>query len=203
MTTKGRRGFKFATQEIKSLLDVIEEIIPIGNPDWEKVWDRHMDRYPKKERTAKSLRCKFQELAKQKIPTGNPNCLPHVRSAKRIYQLIVKATDGLDGESGDDDVLPPNGDDEDDDDVDDDDKDDKGDDEDDEADNSNGGLVEPVNLSFENVSVITTEGVPREVGTAMRTSINAALLSAASRGGKKRSSAPKGGGGGKQRRARH
>jgi hypothetical protein len=33
MATKGRRGFKFTTQEIESLLDVIEEIIPIDNPD--------------------------------------------------------------------------------------------------------------------------------------------------------------------------
>jgi hypothetical protein len=33
MTTKGRREFEFTIQEIKSLLDVIEEIVPIGNPD--------------------------------------------------------------------------------------------------------------------------------------------------------------------------
>jgi hypothetical protein len=66
MTTKGRRGFKFTTQEIKSVLNVIKEINPIGNPDWEKVWDRHMVCYPKKEWTAESLRRKFQELAKIK-----------------------------------------------------------------------------------------------------------------------------------------
>jgi hypothetical protein len=65
MATKGRRGFKFSTQELKSLLDVIEDIIPIGNPDWEKVWNIHMVGYPKKERTAESLRRKFQELAKK------------------------------------------------------------------------------------------------------------------------------------------
>jgi hypothetical protein len=201
MTTKGRRGFKFTTQEIESLLDVIEEIIPIGSPDWEKVWDRHMVCYPKKEQTAKLLRCKFQELAK-KNPTGDPNCPPHVCSAKRIYQLVVKAKDGLDGESGDDDVLPPNGDNANNDDVGDNDEDDKGDDEDDKADDSNGGLVETLNLSFENVSDFITEGVPREVGTAMRTSITVALLSAANRGGKKRSSAPKGGGGGKTKKSK-
>jgi hypothetical protein len=59
MTTKGRRGYKFTTQEIESLLDVIEENIPIGDPNWEQVWDRHMVRYPKKEQTAESLRRKF------------------------------------------------------------------------------------------------------------------------------------------------
>jgi hypothetical protein len=65
MTTKGRRGFKCTTQEIKNLLDVIEEIVPIGNTDWEQVGDRHMACYPKKERTAELLRRKFQELAEK------------------------------------------------------------------------------------------------------------------------------------------
>jgi hypothetical protein len=138
MTTKRRRGFKFTTQEIKSLLDVIEDIIPIGNPDWEKVWDRHVVCYPKKDWTAISLRRKFQELA-EKNPTGDPNCQPHVRSAKRIHQLIVKATDGLDGQSGDDDVLPPNDNDDDNDNDNDDNKDDEEDDKDDKADNNNDG----------------------------------------------------------------
>jgi hypothetical protein len=31
--------------------------------------------------------------------TGNPECPPHVRSAKRIYRKIVLATDGLMGGS--------------------------------------------------------------------------------------------------------
>ncbi len=155
----------------------------------------------------KGADCQIAEVqvsgaGKKKIPAGDPNCPPHIRSAKRIYQLIVKATDGSDGESGDDDVLPLNGDDEDNDDVGNDDEDDKGDDKDDEADDSNGGLVEPVNLSFENVSDFTTKGMPREVVTAMRTSITAALLSAASHGGKKRSSAPKGGGGGETKKSK-
>ncbi len=107
MTNKGRRGFKFTTQEIECLLDVIEEIVPIGNPNWERVWDRHMACYPKKERTAKLLWHKFQELAKKKQPTGDPNCPPHICSAKCIYHLIVKARDGLDGDSGDDNDPPP------------------------------------------------------------------------------------------------
>ncbi len=98
---------------------------------------------PKKERTANSLRCKFQELAK-KNPTGDQNCPPHVHSAKCIYQLIVKANDGSDGESGEDNVLPPNDDDDNNDSVGDDDEDDRGDAKDDEADD--GGLVEPINL---------------------------------------------------------
>ena len=72
-----------------------------------------MVHYPKKEPTPELLRRKFQDLAKSKVPTGDPNCLPHIHSAKCIYHLIVKATDGLDGVSGGgDDDSPPNVDDE-------------------------------------------------------------------------------------------
>ncbi len=45
------------------------------------------------------MKRKFQELAKKKVPTGDPNCLPHIIYAKRIYRKIVEATDGLTGGS--------------------------------------------------------------------------------------------------------
>ncbi len=110
--------------------------------------------------------------------------------------MIVKAPDGLDGQSGDDNVLPPNDNDDNDDDVNNDDEDDDKDDKDDKVYNNNGGQVEPVNLSFGDVSDFTMEGESSAVATTMRTSITVALFSEASRGGKKRSSASKGVGGG-------
>jgi hypothetical protein len=64
--TKGKRGLKFTIAEIESLLKVIDEIIPIGNLEWEWVWDRHASCYPRQEWTAKLLRCKFQQLAHKK-----------------------------------------------------------------------------------------------------------------------------------------
>jgi hypothetical protein len=42
---------------------------------------------------AKSLKCKFQELAHTKIPTGDLNWPPHICNAKRICLKIVVATD--------------------------------------------------------------------------------------------------------------
>jgi hypothetical protein len=33
------------------------------------------------------------------MKTGDPNCPPHIHSAKRIYRKIVEATDGSDGQS--------------------------------------------------------------------------------------------------------
>ena len=81
---QGRRGFKFTVQEMESMLEVIDDIVPIGNPDWERVWDRHNARYPIKEWTAESLWRKFQTLVKKKMKTGDPNCPPHICHAKRI-----------------------------------------------------------------------------------------------------------------------
>ncbi len=77
----------------------VEEIVPIGNPEWECVWERHNSCYPNKDRTVESLKRKFQELAKKKVPTGDPNCPPHIIYAQRIYRKIVEATDGSTGGS--------------------------------------------------------------------------------------------------------
>jgi hypothetical protein len=97
---KGKRGANFTIMaELECLLDVIDKIVPIGNPDWERVWYKHVSTFPKKERTVESLKQKFQGLARHKIPTGDPACPPHIRNAKRIYRKIVLATDGSTGGS--------------------------------------------------------------------------------------------------------
>ena len=83
----------------------VDEIVPVGNPEWERIWERHNSCYPNQDRTVESLKRKFQELAKKKIPTGDPNCPPHVRFAKRIYRKIVEATDGSTGGSNLEDDL--------------------------------------------------------------------------------------------------
>jgi hypothetical protein len=105
---KGKRGPKFTIAEIESLLEVIDEIVPIGNPKWERVWDMHSSCYPGWEQTAELLRCKFQQLAWKKMPTGDLTFPPYICSAKCIYRKIVRATDGLDGGSDDEDKLGGN-----------------------------------------------------------------------------------------------
>ncbi len=80
---------------------MVKAIIPIGNPNWDKILNKHASCYPKKDCTAKSLKHKFQELARTKIPTGDPNMPPHIRKAKHIYYRIVQATDGSTGGSED------------------------------------------------------------------------------------------------------
>jgi len=94
-----RRGFKFTVVEIEHLHETIEDVIPIEILDWERIWQEHSARYPTKEPTSESLKRKFQELARKKNPTGDPNCPPYVRDAKRIFHMIVQATDGSTGGS--------------------------------------------------------------------------------------------------------
>ena len=79
----------------------MEEILPIGTSEWERVWERHDVDFQAKERTPESLKRKFQELARKKIPTGDPQCPPYVRKAKHIYHKIILATDGSTGNSDD------------------------------------------------------------------------------------------------------
>jgi hypothetical protein len=63
---KGKRGFKFTVAELEHMLNIIDDIVPIGNPDWEKVWQEHLAAYPTMERTPKLLKHKFQELVCKK-----------------------------------------------------------------------------------------------------------------------------------------
>jgi hypothetical protein len=85
-----KMGFKFALSKIVSLLEVIDAIIPIGNLDWERVFNEHASCYPTKDCTAELLKRKFQELARTKIPTGDPNSPPHICMAKRINYKMGK-----------------------------------------------------------------------------------------------------------------
>ncbi len=99
---KGKRGFKFTIRELKSLVKAVEELVPISNIEWEWVWNRHVALYPQQDRTAKSLKRKFQEMGRAKIKTGDPNMPPHICGAKWAYFAIVKKTDGSTGGGSDD-----------------------------------------------------------------------------------------------------
>ncbi len=59
--------------EHKSLVETIEEIVPISHINWESVRDQHNKNFSEQNRTTDSLRRKFQWMAKLKIPTGDPN----------------------------------------------------------------------------------------------------------------------------------
>lgn len=100
MSSKVPRGRSFSKSEIDSLLEIIEELLPIGMNEWEAVLDRHLTRYPDLDRTKDSIKRKFASLYNSKKPTGDPTCPPQVRNAKRIYNLIKDKMDLSDGEGG-------------------------------------------------------------------------------------------------------
>jgi len=99
------RGANFSSEELDSLLELIEEVLPISATQWESVADLHRTRYPDAARTVDSIRRKFKQLHNKKIPTGNPICPPAVRWAKRLRTAIIELMDSSDINGEDDD--PP------------------------------------------------------------------------------------------------
>lgn len=61
----GNHGFSFTPGEINSLLDIIEDILPIGLIKWGLVSKRHKVIYAAKNRDVNLIRCKFTSLAIQ------------------------------------------------------------------------------------------------------------------------------------------
>jgi hypothetical protein len=92
------RGRGFSVAEIDCLLEIIEDVLPIGPDDWDIVTERHVSFYPGLGRSRDSLRRKFSSLYNHKKPTGDPTCPAYVRNAKRIFERIKEVMDVSDGE---------------------------------------------------------------------------------------------------------
>jgi len=92
------------TCELESLAETEADIVPMSSTDWDAVWEAHGEIFPGLNRTFDFLKRKFQEMARTKIPTGDPNCPHHIRIAKRTYYKLIKASDGSTG-AGSDDIL--------------------------------------------------------------------------------------------------
>lgn len=98
-----KRGKGFTKGEVDHLLEIVEDIIPIGPSSWERVLERHVLLYPNLDRTKDSLRKKFASLYNNKTPTGDPKCPANVRKAKHIYRLIQDKMELTDGDGSDED----------------------------------------------------------------------------------------------------
>ena len=73
------------------LLDLIEEILPIGQPQWDDVASRYAAQFPREGgRNADALRKVFKRLSSSTKPTGDPNCPLDIKRAKRINRMIVE-----------------------------------------------------------------------------------------------------------------
>ena len=98
-STTGRgTASNYSKAETNFALDCIEQIVPIGSEEWNQVVLLHATKYEKQKRNLQSIRRKFRDLYRMKIPTGNPHCPPEVRRAKRIHALIGKKSEACTGE---------------------------------------------------------------------------------------------------------
>jgi len=90
---KGGGNMKCSRDELETLLDALEEVMPIGKVDWEKVESMCNLQVPEeRERTLLKLQNQCNTLCSKRPPTGNPNCPPEVKCAKRIsYKIKDKA----------------------------------------------------------------------------------------------------------------
>ena len=64
-----RRGFNYSITEEENLLDIIDELLPIGQMEWELVEQRHSLLYPEQQRTIESLKRKCRKLYNTRSPT--------------------------------------------------------------------------------------------------------------------------------------
>lgn len=104
MPPQSKRGIGFSDMEMESLLNLIEQVLPIGGVEWDTIEREHATTWPQQSRTKESLRRKFQSLYRQKIPTGDPNCPPNVRRAKHIHYKLKEKTEMSDGDDDDDEL---------------------------------------------------------------------------------------------------
>ena len=79
-------GQQFRLNEVMSLLDTVLTHLPIGSHEWECVASEHNENFPDKDRTGTSIRRKFAQLNKVKMPTGDPTCPAEVRYFKQVFR---------------------------------------------------------------------------------------------------------------------
>ena len=84
----GGGDLKYTKVEIDALMDICEDIIPMGKNEWERITNRYNKLFPSRPRQEKSLRGQLNSYAKQKPPTGDRDCPPLVARAKKVMKKI-------------------------------------------------------------------------------------------------------------------
>jgi len=93
--TKDGGNLKCTDAENFLLLDVIEDVLPIGKFPWDHVGARcNRDVAKNRPRAVENLRKRFNVFVNKKPPAGDPDCPPIVKCAKRIDKEI-KSKAGL------------------------------------------------------------------------------------------------------------
>jgi len=92
------KGFTPAQEE--DMLDVIEEILPVGGEEWTLVKFKHDKKWGFMNRKEDGLRRKCSTLYRNKAPTGNPIIPNTVQRAQDIRQSIRDKADMGEGDVG-------------------------------------------------------------------------------------------------------
>jgi hypothetical protein len=87
------RSADYSKEETLHFLNIAASIKPADLPGWQRVLQEHNLTYAHMNRTADSLRRKFNQLNGKKIPTGDPKCPEQVRLAKRVKLSINEGVD--------------------------------------------------------------------------------------------------------------
>lgn len=84
------------------MVDTVAEVLPISSAGWDRVAELHQEVYVIENRTADSLKRKFNEVCRKPAPTGDPNVPEDVRLAKHVRQIIVRTVNASTGTNHDD-----------------------------------------------------------------------------------------------------
>ncbi len=89
--------------ETDSFLELMEEYLPFSSLEWGHVEMLHRINFPGDDQSRDSLKRKFQDLYRTKVPTSDPNIPNHIKRAKEIQKQRETRTNSLDCK--DEDVL--------------------------------------------------------------------------------------------------
>eukprot|EP00797_Seminavis_robusta_P027090 Sro502_g155520.2 (441) ;mRNA; r:14111-15433 len=84
----------FTDGEVSVLLDIMERILPIGKEEFTKVTNEYNNLFPDRKRGYQNLKSQFNKHVSKKPPTGDPDCPPLTKRAKRI-QAGIKEKAGM------------------------------------------------------------------------------------------------------------
>jgi hypothetical protein len=93
------RGEGFGAIEVGALLELLEELLPVGRDGWDFVLSMHNHHFGAFGRTVYSIRRKLAMLCRSRIPTGNPTFPAEGLAAKRIRYLRTQRADIGDGDN--------------------------------------------------------------------------------------------------------
>ncbi|KAJ3272366.1 hypothetical protein HDU76_010931 [Blyttiomyces sp. JEL0837] len=84
------RGQNFNGEEIERLLNIIDDVKPVGQAMWEEVARRYNEATPRERptRNHESLKARFKRMVHHPKPTGDPDCPEEIRRTKRLHRMV-------------------------------------------------------------------------------------------------------------------